>query len=138
MKTQFTFGEVAKIFAQVEKVEESAKQFATLTEKYNTIDALFDNEFAKYNYTFFRAPKELHTMFEDKCEAMKERDKAERKAYRAIVTFGELIGIGCGYTDITEDRVEKYINGSYKWEAPNMVSRVKHLALTAAKRINLA
>ena len=137
MKAQFTFAEVSKIFAQVEKVENAVKEYEMLAEKYNEIDAKFDDEFDKYNYTFFGAPAELHTMFEEKCAAMKQKDNAERKAFRAIKTFGELIEIGGRYMDIVEERLKKYIDGTYYWHAVDMIERVKHLALAASRRISL-
>lgn len=137
MKPLFTFQELSKVFAQVAKVEETSRQFVELNNKYAEVDAAFDDEFAKYGYTFFRAPQELHDMFDKKCAMMKERDKAERKAYRTIKEFGELVGIGEGYMDIIEEKVKQYIDTEYHWQAPEMVVRVKHLALDASRKINI-
>ena len=137
MKTQFTFKEIAKIFDQVAKVEETSKQFVELNDNFNEIDHAFDDEFVKYGYSFFRAPQSLHDMFEEKCAMMKRRDNAERKAYKAIKEFGELVEIGEGYMDIIEEKVKRYIDSKYYWQAPEMVVRVKHLALDASRKVNL-
>lgn len=137
MKISFTFAELAVIFGQVEKVEVAIKQFKEATEKYNKADAVFEDAFAKHNYTFWGAPESLHTMFDEKSNLMAVRDKAERKAYKTIKDFGQLIGIGEGYVDICEEYVKQYISEKYFWRATEMVERVKHLALDASRKVSI-
>lgn len=137
MKTEFTFNEIAKVCAQVEKVEEVTMQFVELTNNYNEVDAAFEDEFSKYGYTFFGAPAEVHTMFDEKCSLMDERDKAGRKAYKAIKTFAELIGLGENYSEWIEDELQNYLLNRRYWQAPEMVKRVKSLARTASKNISI-
>lgn len=137
MKTIFTFAELSKIFAQVEKVEKYAIAFAEIAEQYTEIDHHFDEEFAKYNYSFYGVPQEIHDLFDAKCALMDERGKAEKKAYKAIKDFGGMIEIGTNYPDIVEDRVSKFISGKYYWDAAAMIERVKHLALAASRRIKI-
>ena len=137
MKSKFTCGEMAKVFAQVDKVESAVKVFVEITDRYNKIDAAFDDEFSKYGYTFFNAPEELHTMFDEKCAAMDERDKAERRAYKTIKDFGMLIGIGENYVDIVEERVKRFIDMKYYWQAGEMIERVKCIALEAARKVKV-
>lgn len=136
MKQVFTFAELASIFSQVEKVKDSVNHFATIAEEYDKLDAAFEDEFAKYDYSFFLAPQELHDKFEKKSAAMKERDLAGRKAFNAIRKFGELIGIGENYVDIVEERVMRFIQGKYYWQTTDMVEKVKILAITASRQID--
>lgn len=137
MKQEFTIDEVAKIFGQAVKVVKASQRLVEITDKYNEKDAIFGAEFAKYDYTFFNAPKELHDMFEEKSALMKERDNAGRKAYRAIKEFGDMIEIGGERSmDIVEDCVKLFLENKYYFQAPDMVDRVKHLASMASRRIN--
>ena len=137
MKNEFTFAEVSKIFAQVEKVENAVKDFENLTEEYNKVNAEFEDEFAKYNYTFYHAPQELSDMFEVKSSMMDKRDKAERKAYKTIKEFAGMIELGANYVELVEERVKKYLDSKYYWLATEMVSNVKCLALMASRKINV-
>lgn len=137
MKAEFTFSELAKIFSQVEKVETAVNEFNKITNDYLEIETVFEDEFAKYDYSFFHAPEELHTMFEKKCAAKDNRDNAGRKAYKTIKDFSKLIVIGEGYTDIVEDRVKQCIDNKYIWMLTDMVERVKTLALEAARKVKI-
>ena len=137
MKQEFTIDEVAKIFGQAVEIVEASKRLVEITDKYNEKDAIFEDEFAKYDYNFFRAPNELKDMVEEKSALMKERDNARLKAYRAIKKFGDMIEIGGERDmDIVEERVKHFLENKYYWQAPDMVDRVKHLASMASRRIN--
>ena len=52
MKAQFTYGEVAKVFAQVEKVNTCIKNVEENKATYEGIENAFDTAFAAAGYTF--------------------------------------------------------------------------------------
>ena len=137
MKTEFTFAEVAKIFAQVEKVENAANWAAETSDKFTCIDAKFDGEFEKYNYTFFGAPDSLHDLFEQKTSAMDAMKKAERKAFKAIKDFAEIIGINENPGDYAEVKINYFLHNRCYWEIADMVYAVKSLAMDATRKIDI-
>lgn len=132
MKHEFTFAEVSKIFAQVVKIEEAVKKQQELEAQYKEKSDAFDAEFEKYDFTFFNAPKELHKMFEIKSEAMKQRDNAEREAYRLIKEFMELTGESGEWYD---EQIKHYLKGRYYWQAPKLIDYIKCIAKNTAKRV---
>lgn len=137
MKYEFSFTEASKIFAQVSKIENAVSEQTKLSAEYDSISNTFDAEFAKYNYTFFNAPKELQELFEEKTAIYDANEKAERKAYKAIKEFAELVGVGENYCDCWEDDIKKYLKNRYYWEAPKMVYKCKSLAKDVARKINI-
>lgn len=137
MKTEFTFAEVAKIFAQVEKVENAANWAAETRDKYMCIETKFEDEFDKYNYTFFGAPDSLSDLFEKKTAAMDAMDKAERKAFKAIKDFAEIIGINENPSDYAEVKINYFLHNRCYWETADMVYNVKSLAMDAARKIDI-
>ena len=132
MKHEFTFAEVSKIFAQVVKIEEAVKKQQELEAQYKEKGDAFDAEFEKYDFTFFNDPKELHEMFEVKSEAMKQRDNAERKAYRLIKEFIELTGESGEWYD---ERIKHYLKERCYWQAPELVDYIKCIAKNTAKKV---
>ena len=120
MKKQFTFGEVAKVFAQVEKVSNCVKNYEEKEAASRTIDQQFDAEFEKAN----------------KLNADKERCKATRNAYNSVKEFGKLIEIGTGYMEYTEEKVVNFLKCKWYNELPTVASRVKTLAMKASTYIN--
>lgn len=134
MKHEFTFAEVSKIFAQVVKIEEAVKKQQELEAQYKEKGDAFDAEFEKYNFTFFNAPKELHEIFEVKSEAMKQRDNAERKAYRLIKEFVEMIDCS-GEWHV--DAIKSFLNRRTYWESPKMIDFIKYAALDASRKIRI-
>lgn len=142
MKTNFTFAEAAKIFAQVDKVIAAVKEQEAIYAEYSEIEAAFDNEFEKYNYSFFRAPQELHEMFDKKMAMYDKKRAAERKAYRAIKDFAALVGIEKDYSnfdstfDFYEEVIKVYLNQKYYWQATDIVEKVKSIALSASRKIS--
>lgn len=137
MKYNFTFTEASKIFAQVTKIENAVSEYNKAAAEYDDLSNTFDAEFAKYNYTFFNAPKELQDLFDKKCAAFDANEKAERKAYKTIKEFAVMIGVGENYCDCWEDDIKKYLKNRYYWEAPKMVYKVKALAMDAARKIDI-
>lgn len=137
MKYEFNFTEASKIFAQVAKIENAVSEYNKIAAEEDSIANTFDAEFAKYGYTFFNAPKELQELFEQKTSAFDVREKAERKAYKTIKEFAELIGVGENYCDCWEDDIKKYLKNRYYWEAPKMVYKCKVLAMDVARKINI-
>lgn len=138
MKAQFTFGEVAKIYMQVEKVEKAVKSYEEIALSYRLADRDFSAEYAKYNYSFMHAPQSLSDLLDAKSALMGKKDKAERAAFKSIKVFGELIGIGQDYLeDYCENNVREFLSETYYFEAPKMVKYVKVLALSASKRIHI-
>lgn len=138
MKAQFTFGEVAKIYMQVEKVEKAVKSYEEIAKEYEQTEREFDAEFAKYNYSFLHAPQSLSDMMDAKSALFDKMDKAERNAFKSIKVFGELFGIGQGFIeDYRENKVQEFLNEKYYFEAPKMLYHVKTLALLASRRIEM-
>lgn len=137
MKYEFTFAEASKIFAQVVKIENAVSEQEKAAAEYDSISNTFGAEFARYNYTFFNAPKELQDLFAEKNNAYEANKSAERKAYKAIKEFAELIGCGENYCDCWEDDIKKYLKNRYYWEAPKMVYKAKSLAKDVARKINI-
>ena len=135
MKAQFTYGEVAKVFAQVEKVNNCIKNVEENKATYEGIEANFDTAFAAAGYTFRGDDGTLHEMFAEKLNAHKEYLKAVRNAYNAIKEFGKLIEIGVGYIEYTEEKVLRFIADKRYGDLASTGERVKHLAFTACKRI---
>ena len=142
MKTNFTFAEAAKIFAQVDKVIAAVKEQEVIYAEYSEIDLAFDDEFEKYNYSFFRAPQELHEMFGKKMAMYDKKRAAERKTYRAIKDFAALVGIEKDYSnfdstfDFYEEVIKVYLNQKYYWQATDIVEKVKSIALSASRKIS--
>lgn len=138
MKAQFTFGEVAKIYMQVEKVEKAVKSYEEIAKEYEQTGRDFDAEFAKYNYSFKHAPQSLSDMLDAKCALIEKKDKAERNAFKSIKVFGELFGIGQDFIeDYTENKVQEFLSEKYYFRAPEMLYYVKRLALLASRRIEM-
>lgn len=136
MKALFTFQELAKIFTQVVKVEETSKKFAEANSEYTEKDAAFNAEFCKYGCTFLGAPPKLRNMFEEKEALYRKATKAETQAFKSIKKFGEMIGIDEGnYLDVSEDYIRGFLQSKYHWKAPEMVEKVKFLALKASRKI---
>ena len=136
MKTQFTFGEVAKIFAQVEKVSNCVKNYEEKEAANRIIDQQFDAEFEKAGFTFRNAPEVLHELFANKLSADKDLCKATRNAYNSVKEFGKLIEIGTGYMEYTEEKVVNFLKNKWYNELPTVASRVKTLAMKASTYIN--
>lgn len=102
MKYEVNFAEAAQIFNAVAKVEEAAKNFKETHKAYCEKDSAFDDEFAKYNYSFFRAPESLHKMFEEKSALMDVRDKAAAAYRRAAKKAVEVLGLDEKFYDEAE------------------------------------
>ena len=136
MKTNFTFDELSKIFASVAKIEAAATKQMEAEKAYNEKSAIFDVEFRKYGYTFFNAPKELQVMFDEKCALMDVRDKSEKKAFKAIKDFAELLEIGNGSYDCFENDVKEYINRKLYFNVEKIVDHCKYFAVKAAHKIS--
>ena len=134
MKSNFTFEEVSKILATVVKVDSFAKKQMEATKAYDEKDEIFDAEFAKYGYTFFGAPEELHIMFNEKCALMDVMEKAERKAYKVIKEFMALI-MDANRCDWYEEDVIYYIKHKYYFNVEKIAERCKSLAVMAAGKI---
>ena len=66
MKQNFSFSEASKIFALVAKVENAVSNYEKANAEEDIISNIFDAEFSKYEYSFFKAPKELQDLFEKK------------------------------------------------------------------------
>lgn len=135
MKTNFTFDELSKIFALVAKMDVLVKEQVYAASAYEKNDAEFDKQFEKYGYTFFGAPQELHTMFDEHCKLMDERDKAERRTFRVIKDFAALVEIGGGLRDFLEDEIKDYIAGKRYWNAERVVRHCRSLAVIIANRV---
>jgi hypothetical protein len=135
MKTNFTFEELSKIFAAITKIEDAANKQQEAEQAYEEKGRIFDAEFAKCGYTFFKAPKELQVMFDEKCALMDAREKAERKAYKAIKDFAALMEIGNGCREWEEDDVKEYIGKKWYFNTAKVVERCKYLAIVAARKI---
>lgn len=136
MKTNFTFDELSKIFASVAKIEAAATKQMEAEKAYDEKSAIFDVEFGKYGYTFFNAPKELQVMFDEKCALMDVRDKSEKKAFKAIKDFAELLEIGNGPYDCFENDVKEYINRKLYFNVEKIVDHCKYFAVKAAHKIS--
>lgn len=136
MKTNFTFDELSKIFASVAKIEAAATKQMEAEKAYDEKSAIFDVEFGKYGYTFFNAPKELQVMFDEKCALMDVRDKSEKKAFKAIKDFAELLEIGNGSYDCFENDVKEYINRKLYFNVEKIVDHCKYFAVKAAHKIS--
>lgn len=136
MKQNFSFSEASKIFALVAKVENAVSNYEKANAEEDNISNIFDAEFSKYGYTFFKAPKELQDLFEKKNNAFEARVKAQRIAYKTIKEFAELVGIGLNYCDCWEEDIKDYIDGKKYWKAPQMVYKIKSIAINAASKIN--
>lgn len=136
MKTNFTFDELSKIFASVAKIEAAATKQMEAEKAYDEKRAIFDVEFEKYGYTFFNAPKELQVMFDEKCALMDVRDKYEKKAFKAIKDFVELLEIGSGSYDCFENDVKEYINRKLYFNVEKIVDHCKYFAVKAAHKIS--
>lgn len=137
MKTQFTFNEASKIFAQVTKIENAVREYNKTSAEEYSLSATFDAEFAKHGYTFYHAPKELQDLFDKKSAAFDANEKAERKAYKTIKEFAVMIGVGENYCDCWEDDIKKYLKKRNYWDAPKMVYKVKSLAMDVARKIDI-
>lgn len=135
MKTNFTFDELSKVFAAIVKIENAAAKQIESQKAYEEKGSIFDAEYAKCGYTFFNAPKELKVMFDEKHALMDERDKAERKAYKAIKDFAALLEIGNGPADWVEDDVKEYIERRCYYRIAAVAEHCKHLAVNAARKI---
>lgn len=136
MKTNFTFDELSKIFANVAKIDAAVNNQIEAGKAYDEKSAIFDAEFEKYGYTFRNAPKELQIIFDEKCALMDEKEKAERKAYKVIKDFAALLGIGTDYCDWYEDDVRYYISHKWYFKAGEVAARCKSLASVAARKIS--
>lgn len=136
MKTNFTFAEAAKIFAQVDKVIAAVKEQEAIYAEYSEIEAAFDDEFEKYNYSFFGAPQELHEMFNKKMAMYDKKRAAERKAYRAIKDFAALVNIDENIFDFYEEDIARYLKHKYYWQATDIVKKVKSIALSVSRKIS--
>lgn len=137
MKTNFTFDELSKVFASVAKIESAATKQTEAEKAYEEKSAIFDAEFEKYGYTFFNAPKELQVMFDEKCALMDVRDRAEKKAFKAIKDFADLLEIGNGhYESCFEDDVKAYINKKLYFNVEKIVDHCKYFAIVAARKIS--
>lgn len=135
MKYIFSFSEASKIFAQVAKIENAVSNYEKALAEEDNISNIFDAEFSKYGYTFYKAPKELQDLFEKKNNALEARVKAERNAYKTIKEFAELVGIGLNYCDCFEDDIKDFIDGKKYWKAPQMVYKIKSTAIKAASKV---
>lgn len=136
MKRNFTFEELSRVFASAAKIESAVARQIEAEKEYDEKERVFDAEFAKYGYTFFNAPKSLQTMFDEKCALMDERDKAQRKAFKAIKDFASLIELGKGvYTDWIEDEVMRYISEKHYYQVERAARFCKSLAVEIANRV---
>ena len=135
MKTNFTFDELSKIFAAVAKIEVLLNEQVYAASAYEKNDAEFDKQFEKYGYTFFGAPQELHTMFDEHCKLMDERDKAQRRTFKAIKDFAALVEVGSGCREWFEDTIKDYIASKHYWNAEKVVRYCKSLAVIIANRV---
>lgn len=113
MKYETSFAEVAEIFKAVAKVQDAVKNYKEAEELYRDKDMAFDAEFAKYGYTFYGAPQELHTMFDEKLALMDKRDKAEAAYNRAAKKAIELLGLD--ERDYNDERILKDFKAGAYW-----------------------
>lgn len=135
MKTNYNFDELSKVFASVSKIEKLAAAQIEAEKAYNEKGNAFDAEFAKYNYSFFNAPKELHVMFNEKCALMDARDKAEKKAYKAVKEFAAFVEAGNGPTDWVEDEVKAYVERKSYFLIDKIARYCTYLAVDIANRV---
>ena len=136
MKTNFTFEELSKVFASVAKIEKLTANQLEADKAYEEHSAIFEDEFAKYGYTFFRAPKSLQTMFDEKCALMDKAEKERKKAFKAVKDFAALVEVGNGVRDNwTEDEVKGYIDGKRFYQIERIASYCRYLAVVIANRV---
>jgi hypothetical protein len=135
MKTNFTFDELSKIFALVAKMDVLVKEQVYAVSAYDKMDAEFDKLFEKYGYTFYGASQELHTVFEEKCKLMDDRDKTARRTFKAVKDFAALVEIGGGLRDFLEDEIKDYIAAKRYWNAEKVVRHCRSLAVIIANRV---
>ena len=135
MKTDFTFDELSKVFAMMVKIENVAAKQIESEKAYEEKSKIFEAEFEKCGYTFFNASEELHAMFYEKIALGDEKEKAERKAYKAIKDLAALLGIGEGYCDWYEDEIKEYIERKWYFNITKVVGRCKFLAINAVQKI---
>lgn len=135
MKTNFTFNELSKIFAAVAKIDVLMNEQVCAEAAYEKKDRDFDVEFSYYGYTFINAPQELHTMFDEKCRLMDERDKSQRRTFKAIKDFAAIAGVGSGCREWFEDTIKDYIAGKHYWNAEKAARYCKSLAVIIANRV---
>lgn len=137
MKAQFTFGEVAKIYMQVEKVEKAVKSYEEIAKEYERSERDFDAEYEKYS-KYLGSFRHASDLLDAKIALMDKKDKAERNAFKSIKVFGELFGIGQDFIeDYTENKVQEFLSEKYYFRAPEMLYYVKRLALLASRRIEM-
>lgn len=133
MKTNFTFDELSKIFALAAKIERAAGEQVQAQKDYEGEALIFDEEFKRNNYTFFGAPESLSIMLDRKIAARKTRDKAERKAYKLIKDFADIVGVNDGAFDFTGESVRDYLANKRYFKAESIAESCKVLALRSAR-----
>lgn len=135
MKTNYTFDELSKIFATVAKMDSAVNEQVEITTVYEEKESEFDAEFKKYGYSFFGAPAELHTMFDEKCRLMDAKNRAERKARKIIKDFAYFTEIGNGPCEWYEDEIKKFVCGNHFWDAEKIARYCKSVAIIIANRV---
>lgn len=135
MKTNFTFDELSKIFAAVAKIEVLANEQVCAEAAYEKKDRDFDAMFEKHGSTFFRAPEELHTLFDETLRLRNERDRAYRRTFKAIKNFAAIVEVGSGCREWFEDVIKDYVAGKHYWNSEKVARYCKSLAVIIANRV---
>lgn len=135
MKKEFTFKEAGEIFKQVYAVESKFQTLIDAEIKADKLSRDFDERFKELNYTFMGATQADHDLFDQKCKARDAEEKASKAAYKTVVKFAEMVGIGQNYDDIIAEEVKAYIKNKFYYNGMRVVRNVKYLAKRAAERI---
>ena len=135
MKFDFTFAELSKAFSMISKIDILVKNQKEAEKEYECADRNFDAEFEKFGYTFFGAPQELHDLFDKKIELLNKREKAEKKIYKAIKEFAEILGVGSGSSNWEEETIKNFIRNKYYFDAEKIAKGCKYLAKLATNRL---
>ena len=135
MKYEVTFAEVGQIFSMVGKIESAVESFKEAEALSDNLSIQFDSEFAKYNYTFFNAPAELHQLFDAKCSAWDDKEKKFKAIRASIRKFIEMTGIKNGCRECWEDEILQFACKPYSFELNRVLYDVKLAAKNIAKYI---
>lgn len=121
MKHEYTFNEVAKIFAQVSKIEEKGAKYTEAEETYQRSKA----EYIDSGYSL--------VLGEAMCEASAKSKKALKAFQMAVQAF--IKDNGLSSDDYEEDYIIK--NAKRSWNTDSTIYGVQSWAKKAATRINI-
>ena len=135
MKYEYNFNEMAEIFAAVANIEDKFNALQEAESKYDDLSNTFDAEFAALGYTFTGASQEVHDLFDAKCAALDDRDKAERAVFKAVKKFISVAGVGENYIDCDERDLIDFVSKKYHYSAERIVADAKYIAKRAVSYI---